>query len=145
MLDWALVDRSGPFPWPARDTPVYARLAAYLARHNEMSLPEVLAIERTNGLSAHHAVTVEDLSERAQRQFELVYRRHALDESADADVHILAMSLCRAAGDPRRVFCLFNGVERKVLPLWWDPHHEVTGDHGWEPRAAACPGDCLHG
>jgi hypothetical protein len=144
VLDWALVDRTGPFPWPNRNTRLYKELAAYLARHNELSLTDVLAIERTNGKSAHHAVKVEDLSQPAKQQFDVVYRRNALDESVDADVHVLVMSLCRAARDPRRVICLFSGVQRKMLPLWWDPLHEVTGNRGRGSKAAACPGDCLH-
>ncbi len=86
-----------------------------------------------------------DLSEQAQKQFEIVYRREALDESADADVEVLTLSWCRRAGDPRRVICLISGAERKVLPLWWDPQHQVSGDNGREPNAAPCPGGCLHG
>jgi hypothetical protein len=51
-----------------------------------MSLDEVLVIERTNRKSTNHAVTVDDLSEQAQKQFEIVYRRDALAESADAEL-----------------------------------------------------------
>jgi len=144
-LDYGLVDRTGPYPWPDKDDPLYEELAGYLARHNEMSLDEVLVIERTNRQLANHAVTVDDLSEQAQKQFEIVYRREALDESADADVEVLTLSWCRRAGDPRRVICLISGAERKVLPLWWDPQHQVSGDNGREPNAAPCPGGCLHG
>lgn len=121
------------------DDPLYEGLAGFLARHNEMSLGEDLDIERINRQSANHAVTVDDLSEQAQKQFEIVYRREALDETADADVEVLTLSWCRSAGDPCRVICLINGAERKVLPLWWDPQHQVPETTAESPRQRHVP------
>lgn len=143
-LDWALVDREGPFPWPRTGHVLYSELASYLARSNEMSLDLVLALERTNRKPANHALDVQSISPEAQARFDFIYRHFALDETADADVELLSMSFCRRAGDPRRILPLFNGVERKVYPLWWDPRHEVSGDNRRGIRLGDCPGDCFH-
>lgn len=143
-LDWSLVDRGGKFPWPLANEPAYADLAVFLARHNELSLDVVMEMRRTNNKSAHHAVPPESLSADAQTRIDEHYKDKKVDEGPHADAELLSMSYCLAAGDPRRVICLFDGVERCLLPLWWDPNHEVLGADEKVRSVARCTEDCLH-
>lgn len=134
------------FAWPQQHDPLYADLAAFLARLNELSLDEVLGMERANGRSATHELEVADgaLSAEAEQRWEHVYSTRRLDETENADLAIVTISYCLGYGDGRRVVVAFNREGRRMFPLWWDPEHKVSGSDGVTRDAGDCIEQCLH-
>ena len=144
-LNWTLVDRSGPFAWPETHEPTYQALAGFLARLNEMSLAEVMAVERSNSNSAIHAVDPDECSEAGRQRWAEFYEERGIFEGPYSHLELIAMTYCLAQYDSRRVFVALDGDARVMYPLWWDPEHAVSGDNGRPASPAPCSEEtCFH-
>ncbi|MBM7826600.1 hypothetical protein [Microbacterium aurum] len=139
FLDWSRTDREGPFPWPASSTKDFYLLAGYLARLNELSLDEVMSLERVYGGSAVHALAEWDLSEAAEKRWSEIYQRGGFDDADSPQLDVITMTYCIKQVDARRVIVALDSQARVAYPLWWDTKHEVSGSN-----RDSQPAPCVH-
>jgi hypothetical protein len=142
-LDWSLVDRNGPFAWPDVSDPLYADLAAFLAHHNESSFDDVFSQLRANGKNANHVLDPQNLSQTAAERWEQLYEKLGLDDLHNSP-DPMVLTYCLGHGDGRRVVVAYNAPDRRLLPLWWDANHEVSGSDGAQRDPGPCDVDCKH-
>lgn len=127
LLNWSRIDRGGPFPWPASDTRMFYLLAGYLVRLNELSLHEVMGLQRVNGTSAVHAIAT--MSDEAVARWSDIYQQGDFDSAQSPHLELVTMTYCIKQVDARRVVIALDAQERVAYPLWWDQKHEVSGSN----------------
>lgn len=142
-VEWSLVDREGPFPWPQGTDPAYAILAVVLARLNELPFGDLGSRSRSSTSSAAHMLT--DLSPTARCRWEQLFEQHGFDRDPYGSVDPFTISYCLESQDSRRIVGAFDARSRTFYPLWWDPRHEVSGNDGrGEQRADCRNAACVH-
>ncbi|MBQ3358537.1 MAG: hypothetical protein IJG47_06520 [Microbacterium sp.] len=145
FLDWSRIDRGGPFPWPESSTRLFYLLAGYLARLNELSLHEVMTLERVHsGDSAVHALDETSMSVKALERWSQIYKQGGFDSAESPQLDIVTMTYCIKQVDARRVIVALDSYNRVAYPLWWDQKHEVSGSNrDSEPELCTYEG-CHH-
>jgi len=142
-LNFSLIDREGPFAWPAAG-PQALTLPWWLqimnSRFDRQEIFEAGAAHISGYM--HHAVLLEDCTKSAQERLNALLKADNPTEQIFVD-SIFSFRYCTAPHSTQRVWGIFD--ENIYYVLWWDPGHGVFGGRRDVSGSGSCADhDCLH-
>lgn len=124
MISFAHIDDAQGCPesirFPTQGDELTAALTAPF-HHARQDVADLLntADHAGNG-TLHHLIDGEDMAVFAQQRLEQLLDNDPPDWFEGSLVSL-------NCGERQRMFGYLNGADRTYMPIWWDPHHTVSG------------------